>query len=178
MCLQRFLETGASHGCILQDDVLVCQNFLVAVERIRDVHPDIPICLFVSGRKTHTLKNYHKAVRSKLRYSPLWFQDFAPVVAVLWPREKVQEFLEWSKDAKLPGMPNPRSDDAVVGSWMKFTRQTILATVPSLVQHPDDTPSVKWSAESNVPSGYGNRASKAFMYIEDADPLVLDWTKD
>jgi len=117
-----------------------------------------------------------KAARNGNRYSTIWFQDFLPVVAVLWPRAKVEEFLEWSKDAKLPGLPNPRSDDAVVGSWMKFTRQTVLATVPSIVEHPDDTLSVKWSEGSNVPSGTENKRRRAFNYIGDSDPLELDWT--
>ena len=125
--------------------------------------------------KTKTLRNYMRATRSHFRYSNIWFQDFCPVVANIWPRAKVEEFLEWSKDAKLPGLPNPRSDDAVVGSWMKFTKQKVLATVPSLVQHPDDTLSVKWHT-SNVPSGTGNKQRMAWNYIGDGDPLELDWT--
>jgi hypothetical protein len=175
LCLRRFLKTGASHGCILQDDVLVCRNFVTAVERICDVHPDIPVCLFVSGTRGHTLKHYSQALRAGKRYSQIWFQDFVPVVAVLWPRIKAEEFLEWASTAKLPGMPNPRSDDAVVGSWMRFTKQRVLATVPSLVEHPDDTPSVKWSAGSSVPSGHENKRKRAFAYIGDSDPLELDW---
>lgn len=129
----------------------------------------------MSGTRSHTLRNFQRALNSKLHYSKIWFQDFMPVVAVLWPRTKVEEFLEWSKDAKLPGLPNPRSDDAVAGSWMKFTRQTVLATVPSLVEHPDDTVSVKWSAGSSVPSGTGNKRRRAAAYIGDSDPLALDW---
>lgn len=177
MCLDAYLKTKARHAVILQDDVLVCRNFTPAVEKIIEVHPDIPVCLFVSGMKTKTLRNYMRAVRSGLRYSNIWFQDFLPVVGVIWPRAKVEEFLEWSVDAKLPGMPNPRSDDAVVGSWMKFTHQKVLATVPSLVQHPDDNLSVKWAEGCNVPSGTENKYRRAFIYIEDADPLTLDWTQ-
>lgn len=148
---------------------------MAAVERIRDAHPDVPVCLFVSGARTHTLKVYCKAVRGKLRYSQVWFQDYLPVVAVLWPRTKVEHFMEWLPDAKLPGVQKPwRSDDAVIGSWMKFTKQTVLATVPSLVEHPDDTPSVKWNTP-RIQIGKDKRR-RAFHYIGDADPLELDWT--
>lgn len=174
-CLQAFLESGVERAVILQDDVIVCRNFALAVEAIARVHPDIPMCLFVSAAKTKTLKQYMRAMRSQNRYAPIWFQDYLPVVAVLWPRAKAAEFLEWSQDAKLPGLPNPRSDDAVVGSWMKFTRQLVLATVPSLVEHPDDTVSVKWH-ESRVPSGTQNKFRRAFSYIGDGDPLQLDWS--
>lgn len=98
-----------------------------------------------------------------------------PVVAVLWPRTKAEEFLDWLPE-KIPGLNAPwRSDDAVCGAWMKFTRQTVLATVPSLVEHPDDVLSVKWSAESRVPSGHMNKSNRAFWFIGEDDPLEIDW---
>lgn len=134
------------------------------------------MCLFVSGQKTRTLKVYLRMMMQQRRYSTVWFQDFAPVVAMLWPRQKVEEFLEWAKDAKLPGMPNPRSDDAVVGSWMKFTRQTILATVPSLVEHPDDVVSVK--KDGFIDTWGKDRGRKACWFIGDEDPLQYDWSSD
>ena len=177
MCLRAFYESEATHAVIIQDDTIVCRNFPLAVERIVEIHPDIPICLFVSATKTKTLRKYMQAVRSKVRYCDIWFQDFLPVVAVIWPRTKVKEFFAWyATDPKLPGLPNPRSDDAVVGSWMKFTKQRVLATVPSLVEHPDDTLSVKWSEGSKVPSGTGNKYRRAFAFIGDVDPLQLDWS--
>lgn len=176
MCLRAALESGATHAVIVQDDAIVCKNFPLAVKRVIKAHPNVPICLFVSAMKTKTLRYYTRAIRADQRYTEVWFQDFLPVVAVIWPKTKIEEFFEWyATDPKLPGMPNPRSDDAVVGSWMKFTRQRVLATVPSLVEHPDDTTSVKWSAGSKVPSGTGNKTRRAFIYIGDRDPLELDW---
>lgn len=176
MCLEAFRESDYSHALIIQDDTIVCKNFPLAVDRIVEAQPDIPISLFVSGMKTKTLRVYQKAMRMGHRYSPIWFQDFCPVVATIWPRPKMEEFFEWwATGPKLPGLPNPRSDDAVVGSWMKFTKQLVLATVPSLVEHPDDTTSVKWTAESRVPSGTGNKYRRAYHYIGDEDPLNFDW---
>ena len=178
LCLRRFLETGVSHACILQDDVVVCRNFVAAVAQITEVQPDVPVCLFVSGTRSHTLRRYRGAIDAKQPYSQIWFQDFFPVVAALWPRVKVEEFLDWfDAQDKIPGLNKPyRSDDAVAGVWMKFTRQTVLATVPSLVEHPDDTPSVKWSADSRVPSGHQNKSKRACWFIGDDDPLELDWS--
>lgn len=95
------------------------------------------------------------------------------MVAMIWPRPKAESFLTWAETAKLPGMPNPRSDDAVVGSWMKFTRQEILATVPSLVEHPDDTPSVK---HDKLKDFYGGKSRRAIWFAGDDDPLLKDWT--
>jgi hypothetical protein len=175
LCLDA-IPPDVTHALIIQDDTVVCVNFTKAVEVIA-AQTQVPVCLFVSGAKTKTLKQYRQAVRSGVRYAKVWFQDYCPVVATLWPLAKVTEFLEWyATDPKLPGVRKPyRSDDAVVGSWMKFTRQTVLATVPSLVEHPDDTLSVKWN-ESRVPSGTGNKARTAFQYIAEGDPLSLDWS--
>lgn len=176
-CIKAFLDSGESHGVLIQDDTTVCQNFTPAVELISQAHPDSVVCLFVSAARTKTLREYVRASRSGRRYATIWFQDYLPVVATLWPKSQAARFLHWteSDDFRTPGMPNPRSDDAVAGSWMKFTRQKVLATIPSLVQHPDDTPSVKWGAESRVPSGTGNKGRRAFNYIGDEDPLELDW---
>ena len=94
-----------------------------------------------------------------------------PVVAVLWPRNKAEHLLEWSKTAKLPGMPNPRSDDAVAGSWQRFTKQKVLCCLPSLVEHPDDV-------DSHVRRQPGHGKDKgrvALFYIGDRDPLEIDW---
>lgn len=171
--METFLESSESHALVIQDDAVVCPNFGQAVERIAEARPQVPICLFVSGTRNATLKKYLRAMLAKQSYSTIWFQDFCPVVALLWPRQKAEAFLQWSSTAKLPGMPNPRSDDAVVGSWMKFTRQEILATVPSLVEHPDDTPSVKYD---KLKDSYGSKTRRAIWWIEDGDPLLYDWT--
>lgn len=172
LCIQAFLETSHSHAVIVQDDTLVCRNFDSAVEKIAEANPNTPVCLFVSGHRSHTQKRYLQAMNARKPYSQVWFQDFCPVVAMIWPRAQAQEFLEWSKDAKLPGLPNPRSDDAVVGSWMKFTKQKIFATVPSLVEHPDDCES-----HSRQKISYGkDKGRRACWYIGGADPLEIDWS--
>ncbi len=74
----------------------------------------------------------------KKRYIPLLNAPFVPLVAVLWPVEKAKNFLFWSKEAKIS-----RADDGNAGRWMRQTRQPILVTVPSLVEHNDYVPSVK-----------------------------------
>lgn len=93
-----------------------------------------------------------------------------PVVAVLWPREKALGLHQWtSGDVRLPGIPHPRSDDAVAGYWMRMTRQEVLVTIPSLVEHPDDVPSVKGGTQR------AGKGRNAFLFIGDADPLEITW---
>ena len=100
------------------------------------------------------------------RYVTVFIRDFCPVVGMLWPREKALEFMEWAATARLPGGPNPRSDDAVVGRWMIQTRQHILATVPSIVQHPGTEPSVK---------GTGNDATRWNALFFTQDGSQYEW---
>ena len=70
--------------------------------------------------------------------------EFCPVVGLLWPTRKAAEFLSWVEESpRKLGHPNPRSDDSVVGKWCAHTHQTIRFTIPSLVQHLGDVPSVK-----------------------------------
>jgi hypothetical protein len=93
-------------------------------------------------------------------------------VAVLWPAPLTRAFLDWSRTNKVPGMPRPRSDDAVFGAWARMTRNSVLCTVPSLVQHPDDLQSTVGLRARN-----GNDKGRvAVSYIGDGDPLELDWS--
>lgn len=167
------LPLGESHVVVLQDDIEVCQNFAPAVERIAERHPDNVVVLFLAklpphlaGAALRTAKRKGVYVRTRLRSN-----DFMPVVGVLWPCRKAAEFLAWAEDAKLPGYPREtRSDDAVAGRWAAVTKQEIIFTVPSLVEHPDREPSLigrraLWGKD-------GGRV--ALMFCE-GDPLRYDW---
>lgn len=156
---------------IVQDDAVVCRNFAQAVEQVALAKPDDPVCLYLTGKGMKTLR---QAARERGRYVLLHSQDFLPVVCVLWPRAKAEHFLHWSEKIKLPGHPNPRSDDAVAGYWMSKTRQQVYATLPSLVDHPDDVPSVKGLRYQ--PRAQRARPRPPFRWIGGADPLELDWS--
>lgn len=167
--LSRF-PSNAKHVILLQDDVRVCRNFPLAVKKIAEAKPDTPVALFLGGLPKQTAANALRAAKRGEHYVPIYFRDFVPVVAVLWPKAKAVEFLEWSKTAKLPGQPNPRSDDAVVGRWMLTTKQLVLATIPSLVQHPDESSIIHPKrAKSGLDKG------RVALMFED-DPSGIDWS--
>lgn len=112
-----------------------------------------------------------QALAAGARYVPIYWREFVPVVAVLWPVEKIREFVPWAEKAHLPGEPNPRSDDSVVGYWMRKTHQMFLATVPCLVQHDDREPSVKRGPGDRRPQ---DASRPAALLAEDA--LDYEWT--
>lgn len=103
------------------------------------------------------------------RYVPLMNTTFVPLVCVLWPRHKAQEFLEWSEDA--PRMT--RADDGNAGRWVRATGQTVLVSVPSLVEHDDYVPSVKGGATRPRQHKPGKSWRHAYLLAEDG--ARYDW---
>jgi hypothetical protein len=108
----------------------------------------------------------------KQNYADLFIGDFLPVVAVLWPRHIAESVLQWVQDNPLRlGHPMPRSDDAVLGRWVRFTKQRVRVTVPSLVQHPDDVDSVIHDrARAGKDTG-----RVAAHWIGDGNPMDIKW---
>ena len=102
-----------------------------------------PTSLFLARLPARIATLYLRAAKRRETYIDVRnrINEFIPVVGLLWPVEKAAEFLAWSEQAKLPGHPNPRSDDAVVGRWAAVTKQTTRFLIPNLVDHPDMEPS-------------------------------------
>ena len=117
---------------------MVCRNFAGAVDCISFSNPDTPVVLFLGGFPQGTARKFRRALMHKKPYIPLLRSPTVPLVAVLWPKAKAQEFLEWSEHNK-----TTRADDGNAGRWHRDTNQYILVAVPSLVEHPDMVPSVK-----------------------------------
>ena len=170
LCLSNLPDEG--HVCVLQDDTLVGKNFVEAVERIAAANPDAPVCLFCGGLPARTAHRVRQAI-GREPYVDLAPNDFMPVVAVLWPVQVAHAFLTWTIEnpKRLPRWPVVRSDDAVAGRWLRFARQRVRVSVPSLVEHPDDVAST-----IGKPARAGkDRGRVAIHWIRDGDPLEIDW---
>jgi hypothetical protein len=160
-----------SHLLVVQDDVQICSNFAPALERIVASRPENPISLFLARLPEVAAKDATRAMKANQRYIRLRSRAFVPVVALLWPIEESQDFLEFVSDTGGPRLASKRSDDAAVWQWMANRRKAVYVTCPSLVEHPD-----------NVPSTIGRRARwgkdkgrVALFYIGEQDPLELEW---
>jgi hypothetical protein len=172
-CLAELPEEG--HVCVIQDDTLVSCNFLPALELIAAANPNTPVCLFFSKVPKRT---YHLALlrHGKSRYVSTHGQDLVHVVGILWPVSKAREFTDWIEEnpKRIRGDQLSTSDDANVTRWMRLTSQVIRCTIPSIVQHPDDVPSIV--NQSKVRGGSDSGRTAAF-WIGDGDPLELDWSR-
>jgi len=65
-----------------------------------------------------------------------WF----PAVAVAWPVRLIAPLLEYVDQQ--PWAQTHRADDEIIGRFLRHHGETPYATVPSLVDHPDDVPSL------------------------------------
>jgi hypothetical protein len=169
-CLEDIPD--CSHLLIVQDDAAPVRNFTAAVRQIAAANPDAPVCLFLARLPRDASTLAARAMKTgRQRYVDLPWRSFLPVVAVLWPRHKAEEFRSWAEsNPGLPGQREPRSDDAMAGRWKTLTRARVRVTVPSIVQHPDMEPSLIGRRRS-----WGQDSGRVAMFLAD-DALEYDWS--
>lgn len=155
---------------IVQDDVTFCRNFRAALDEIVAARPDVPVCLFL-GREARFRPAHRMIDRAERKgdtFVPVLTSLPLPMVATVWPTAKAHEFHEWSV-AHPSATSGQLSDDGKGHAWMHRTRQTVLCTIPSLVEHPDlGKPLIRPRY-----TAYGSRT--AYRFIGDADPLDIQW---
>jgi hypothetical protein len=166
LALQRGVElpTEATHLLVLQDDVIVCADFPLAVTAAIEERPEQVLSLWVGALPGRTRKDFWIAQGKRERWSRVYFRDICHVVGLVWPRPLAEDFLEWTSDHRLPGdCRQVQSDDAIVGAWMRRTHQTVWACVPSLVEHNDDV-------ESTIGRPRGDKGRRAIAFIDSPAP--------
>ena len=135
-----------SHLVVIQDDAKVCANFGQAIEAVALRNAHVPVSLFLMPLPLRIARQAVREAKNRALYFDAHFRinEFMPAVGVLWPVEKAREFLRWvEENPRRLGHRQPRSDDSVLGKWCANTHQTIRFTIPSLVEHMADQPSVK-----------------------------------
>lgn len=177
LCLSELPDSG--HVAVIQDDTIVCRNFPEALEEIAAANEDTIVSLFLSkGGKTK--RTYHAATlrHGRSRYADCHPQDLVHVVGVLWPVERARAFLRWV-DANPKRFKNHKpsiSDDENLSRWRQLTCEQIRVTIPSIVEHPDDVPSIASGDPHRARNGKDSSRVAAY-WIGDEDPLALDWSR-
>lgn len=160
-CLEN-PPVNATHLCVIQDDALPCREAARRIGEAVGERPSDVVSLFVGGLPGRTRKDFWAAQAAGERWSSIWFREIHHVVALVWPIELVNDFLAWYKTARIP-IPIPHnSDDAVVGYWARTQRRLFWATVPCLVEHPDDLPSTIHRDERR-----GDKGRRAIAFVDD-----------
>lgn len=129
---------GFSHLVIVQDDVILCLDFDIALKRLLEHVPDRLVALFVAGAPRRSAMEIRLAEKRGDALCDMSRMDWVPTVALVWPMALAEEFGKYLR--RVPD--SAWADDPIVGGWCNRKRIRPLATVPSLVQHPDVEPSL------------------------------------
>lgn len=176
---RRALEEApdwASHRLILQDDAELCRDFPETARRAVEARPNSLIVFCVLGLPKRWARLVVSAASSGSPWAALPIggggQSWVPVVAVAWPTAFCRRALDWVDEQ---GWPHEFiADDEIVGRIAKGLDFQVLATAPSLVDHPDLVVSAVGGRRS---SGGANPHRVAACFIDDStcDPLEIDW---
>ena len=146
---------------ILQDDALCCQGFARAVERAVELLPDRLVSFFLASHAKVEGLRLCEADRLGQPFVELTQFRWVPLVALMYPPGLAADFHGWAAERKVP--LNHLADDSVAASWVRARSMSFFCTVPSLVDHPDDTPTLVSA----------NRGRTAHCYIGSAP--IEDW---
>lgn len=119
------------HHLVLQDDARLADGFAGILEGILAAHPGSPVSLFVEwGSRTAVLARW--AVFTGVGAVPV-VNPYAPMVALVLPRELSVELARFLEDTELAGVPGDRA----VLRFMRERGLTPLVAVPNPVEHED-----------------------------------------
>lgn len=135
-CLERF-PAEATHALILQDDTVVWPGLPQELASIIEAAPgdDPLIALWLGGGPWATAKMQGALDRGE-SFLPLR-RPHTAAVALVWPRRRRDEILAEAP----PPSDSHVGDQDVIERWRR--RVPLVATVPSLVDHPGAVPSIR-----------------------------------
>ena len=117
------LKTDKPFVMVMNDDAVICKDFMKYVEKIISLHPNHIVSLFPwQFRK-------RKQVRNRPRPTPYILTKEVMGLAVIMKTEYIKPCLDsWTDDF---------ADDVNITRWAKENDIPILTTLPSIVQHGD-----------------------------------------
>lgn len=172
---RRALEetpAGATHRLVIQDDAEPCGSFSILLERAVAAEPDRMLVLCVCGQPGPLALAVRTAAGRHASWAELREPRWIPAVAILWPVELAARALEWI-DAQTTWPKDFTADDEIVMRAMRGIGEVALATVPSLVDHPDRVQSI--ISKKRRP-GFGSDTGRSAVYfLRDPDPFSIDF---
>jgi hypothetical protein len=166
-CLER-TPAWATHRVVLQDDARPCRDFAAVAGRLAEAQPDALVVLCVTPQGRISAHDVLKAATSNRTWARLIRWQFVPVVGLLWPADAALAAAAWAAAQTWPR--DCTADDEIVGRAARALDLDVLATVPSVVQHDDDVPSLTGLRWGGRPS-----TERQAAYFAD-DVSDRDWT--
>lgn len=161
----RRTPDSCTHRLVLQDDVIPCKGFIRLARAAIEARPDRITSFYLGDMPAETHRNMLVAANRCAAWVLGQDSSWCPALALCIPAELVPSLVEFDDGTR------PIADDDVYGRWTRLHRYRWWATIPSLVDHDDDAPSLM-----RDPNARGRRV--ASCWIGDADPKYIDWTLD
>lgn len=156
-CWEAPVPDGVTHRLVLQDDVLLCDNFVSIMNKIVNVHPEFIFTLFCPR-----LRFEHAVAESPYIIIKGWNTwgpgNMMPVKYI----KPMFDFVDSELGADFP------FDDGIYSWWAKREKVYIASTIPSTVQHLCPT-------ESTL--GYNNK-NKITKVWAGADLSGVNWDSE
>lgn len=170
--LETIPRGNDTHLLILQDDVLLCDHFVPAVHAAIAARPDRLLSFFVAGQPFDHVEAVWKASALGEHWAVLPNERWCPAIALAWPRRHIAPCLAYVDTKKWP--VTFRADDEIIGRYLREgALECALASVPSLVEHPDLVPSIVAARRA---SGGINPNRIATCFIQDGcNAAEIDW---
>lgn len=166
--LLTHVDTGSDHALIVQDDAILCRNFVRSCEVVAEAAgTERPVALYTGKVRPHQFTVTPAVRHARLSGIP-WLEMAGPWwgVAIILPTAHIPAIVEWGDENA-----SIRNYDRRISAW--YERQGVMCwyTVPSLVDHRPvaENPSL-------IAGRDGNRRAHWFVGEEDSG-LGIDWSK-
>lgn len=118
---------GSSHGLFLNDDLILCPNFIHHVRAAMAAKPDEVVSFHPN----------HPGARVAYERRLAWITSNDGLVGTAYcvPMDLLAEFLQWRKEKMLPEALDAYSEDGQINLWCMDTGRRIWHTVPGLFVH-------------------------------------------
>lgn len=152
-------QYGLTHAMLLNDDMVPCEGFMAAAERLIEARPNHIVNLY----NTHPLAKKAKADGLS------WITSADGLIgnAYILPIAGLRAFREWRASSLKGGTVDELSEDQLINLWAMQQGALIWHTVPALMNH-----------DTTVPSCFGNTQLRRPAVRATGDASGIDWGTD
>ena len=120
----KSVEMSKDEDCLnMEDDIILCENFLEEVKKVIAEHPNQVISFFtLKDVKETTEMNGRSFCMNQCVYMPKWFN-----------RGLLKYYPYWKNTKR--GVDNPTGYDYMMGDMLAMLNQKYILSIPCLVQH-------------------------------------------
>jgi len=163
---------SASHVLVLQDDAAVCHGFIDVFHAAVRARSDRVLVFFVSGMPVEHSRAVLEACARDEPWAVIDTARWCSAVATCWPVRHVHPMLRFVDAQRWP--ETFTADDEIIGRYLRHAGERPLASVPSLVQHPDMVPSLVGRKDRQ---GQDPGRVAACFADPGCDLSLIDWTR-